>query len=81
MGKDIRIKGALANHNATQTLATDVQPLDILQIIGHDLQVAWEPIMRISQAWGNVVFHVAGSASNPNGYTYSVPSNSFVWIA
>lgn len=75
MGKDIRISNALANYNAKQTLATDVRPMDILQIIDSKLQVSWEPITSISQEFGEVVFHLSCKS------TFSVPSSSFVWIA
>jgi len=75
MGKDIRTSNALANHNAKQTLATDVRPMDILQIVDPKLQVSWEPIVSISQEFGEVVFRL-GSRS-----IFSVPSHSFVWIA
>lgn len=75
MGKDIRASNALANHNAKQTLATDVRPMDILQIVNSKLQVSWEPIVSVSQEFGEVVFHLSSRS------TFSVSSQAFVWIA
>lgn len=75
MGKDIRISNYLANHNAKQTAAVDVHPMDILQIIDSKLRVYWEPVVSVSRDAGEVVFHLATRSA------YSVPPHSFVWIA